>query len=207
MGFINHSILEASTNESLTKHATFSVKRSLKGGYAAEGPPIRRNREIEISEKELKERLEFEEEQERKFSAAENRLSQLRKEIHLMREEKLAKLKEEISKNEVDAKYLLKKIQDIQHRPDKGHIFACDWESISGQSEGICTANNIQEETKLYGSYQEVIVDEQVDVVYISLPSSLHVEWGVKAADKNKHILLEKPQLYRLKTWTVMAFN
>eukprot|EP01018_Ginkgo_biloba_P013465 Gb_08291 [translate_table: standard] len=59
--------------------------------------------------------------------------------------------------------------------------------------KAFAAANNIPEETKLYGSYQEVIDDEEVDVVYIPLPTSLHVEWAVKAAEKNKHILLEKP--------------
>ena len=29
--------------------------------------------------------------------------------------------------------------------------------------------------------------------VYISLPTSLHLEWALKSAQKKKHILLEKP--------------
>lgn len=46
---------------------------------------------------------------------------------------------------------------------------------------------------KPYGSYEEVLEDENVHGVYIPLPTSLHLEWVKKVADKGKHILLEKP--------------
>ncbi|KAL3139098.1 hypothetical protein ABBQ32_005892 [Trebouxia sp. C0010 RCD-2024] len=46
---------------------------------------------------------------------------------------------------------------------------------------------------KPYGSYDEVLEDENVHGVYIPLPTSLHLEWVKKVAHKGKHILLEKP--------------
>jgi hypothetical protein len=46
---------------------------------------------------------------------------------------------------------------------------------------------------KAYGSYEEVLSDPHVDVVYMPLPTSLHVEWVVKATAQKKHVLLEKP--------------
>ncbi len=45
---------------------------------------------------------------------------------------------------------------------------------------------------KKFGNYEELLVDEDIDAVYISLPIGLHEEWCLKSAFVKKHILCEK---------------
>ena len=46
---------------------------------------------------------------------------------------------------------------------------------------------------KAFGSYDELFLDPDVDIVYIATPHHLHAELSIKAMEKNKHVLCEKP--------------
>jgi len=44
-----------------------------------------------------------------------------------------------------------------------------------------------------FGDYEQLLNDDNIDIVYIAIPHPLHAEWSIKAANKGKHILCEKP--------------
>ena len=45
----------------------------------------------------------------------------------------------------------------------------------------------------VFNDYEEILNCSDVDIIYITLPNNFHYEWIIKAINKNKRILVEKP--------------
>ena len=74
---------------------------------------------------------------------------------------------------------------------------------ISKRSNLLAVASRSQESAEAFAkkwkiprahsSYEALLADPEIDVIYNPLPNHLHAEWAIKAVEAGKHVLCEKP--------------
>ncbi|QZP39776.1 Gfo/Idh/MocA family protein [Halobaculum magnesiiphilum] len=75
-------------------------------------------------------------------------------------------------------------------------ISRTDHEVVAIGSRSRSKAQEVAKEFQIedvYGSYESLLVESDVDAVYNPLPNGLHAEWTKRAVDNGRHVLCEKP--------------
>jgi len=81
--------------------------------------------------------------------------------------------------------------------------------SVNGKLIGIAS-NNLDKLNRFrnkynidqkycFNNYEELLSNNEVDIIYIALPNSLHYKWMIKCIDNEKKFLVEKPAALNLK--------
>ena len=85
---------------------------------------------------------------------------------------------------------------NIAHKFAEDLILVDDAKIISVASSSIDRAKIFSKKFKVknsYDSYQKLINDKEIDVIYIASINTLHMKWTIKSLEKGKAVLCEKP--------------
>ena len=65
--------------------------------------------------------------------------------------------------------------------------------AVGSRTRAAATAMAQRWNCRGHGSYADLLADDEVEAVYVSLPNALHHDWSLAALEAGKHVLCEKP--------------
>ncbi len=64
---------------------------------------------------------------------------------------------------------------------------------INEEAANLVKDELCDEDTRVYSSYRKLLLDENVEVVYVLTPNNLHASMSIEALEAGKHVFCEKP--------------
>ena len=86
--------------------------------------------------------------------------------------------------------------QIAEHRVIPGIRGSTSGEVVAVASRNLEKASEFAKRLAIpiaYGSYEELLDSNEIDAIYCPLPTGMHKEWALKAAQARKPLLCEKP--------------
>jgi predicted dehydrogenase len=87
------------------------------------------------------------------------------------------------------AKIAVEKVIPAMQQGESSHIAAIASRDL-GKARAAADKLGIE---RAFGSYEELLADNEIEAVYNPLPNELHVPWTLRALAAGKHVLCEKP--------------
>jgi predicted dehydrogenase len=81
----------------------------------------------------------------------------------------------------------------IANRATAPAVHAANNAQLFGVASRDAARSKKLEPQNVYDSYQQLLDDPQIEVIYISLGNHQHLEWVTKSLEAGKHVLCEKP--------------
>lgn len=76
--------------------------------------------------------------------------------------------------------------------PDAGPV-AVAYSDAAAKNQELAASFQESFGGEVYEGYMEMLERDDIDIVYMPLPPSLHFQWGMEALKHHKHLLMEKP--------------
>lgn len=83
----------------------------------------------------------------------------------------------------------VKRVAPAIHKSSNGRLVAV----ASRDAQRVRKLYTFAPDVRVFGDYESLIHDPQIEAIYNPLPNGLHAEWSIKAMEAGKHVLCEKP--------------